>query len=191
MVKIYSLGAGTAIEQNGTIQIVPRGTIEVSTAGEKIQLNRFGLGAVTDLQGFENYTDADGSPLGGDLEETLSAISNFFFDQSVEIPFSVEIPAGDPPRQLYKVPLSEGQTVRLDFDGWFNSASYLGARTYFTAAIKFDNGSIITSGTTTQISGNAPLQGFPFIVIGTDLFIYAPSLALEDIEWGITLKILY
>lgn len=191
MVKIYSLGAGTAIEQNGTIQVVPRGTIEASTAGNKIQLNRIGLGSITGLQDFWEYTDADGSPLGGDIDETLEALSYFFFSPVVEIPFSTTIPAGAPPKQLYKVPLREGQAVRLEFNGWLKSASYLGARTYFTSAYKFENGAIIDSGTTTLISGNAPLQGFPFIIIGTDLFLYAPSLALEDVEWSITLKMQY
>lgn len=80
MVKIYSLGAGTAVEQNGVIQVVPRGAIEVSTTGNRIQLNRFGLGAITELEDFADFLDANGQPLGANLSETLEALSYFFFD---------------------------------------------------------------------------------------------------------------
>lgn len=115
MVKIYSLGAGSAIEQNGTIQIVPRGTIEVSTAGEKIQLNRIGLGTITDLQNFWEYTDADGSPLGGDINATLDAISYFFFDdlegyqQSIEFETLAASPGEEfPTNRTLKLEIGRG-----------------------------------------------------------------------------------
>lgn len=111
MVKIYSLGAGTAIEQNGIIQVVSRGTIEASTVGDKIQLNRFGLGAVTKLQDFWEYTDADGNPLGGDVDETLKAISYFFFDdlEGYQQPLEFETLASTPGEEF-----ETGRTLKIE-----------------------------------------------------------------------------